>query len=217
MRRVGPGPGRPSRGQAQQRERELLETSLQLFFTHGYEGASIEKIAAALGMAKRTIYALYPDKKALFMAALQRAIDDWMVPVEVLRELEQHDLAKTLLNIGQQLVDNVLTPQGTRLMRITNAESGRMPEISIYTYQQGTGPTLDYLTDLFARRAPHEVTDATAREAALAFLYLIVSGPANMTAWGIAIDRDDIQRRIQFSVQLFLNGFCAEQTLDALA
>lgn len=213
-RRVGPGPGRPARGQAEQREQELLETALDLFFVHGYEGASIEKIAAALGMAKRTIYALYPDKKALFMASLQRAINDWIVPVEVLREYERDDLTETLLSIGQRLVDNVLTPQGIRLMRITNAESGRMPEISVYTYQQGTGPTLDYLTELFARRANRSIDEATAREAALAFLYLLVSGPANMSAWGIAVDRDDIQRRIQFSVQLFLHGFCADQTLN---
>lgn len=215
-RRVGPGPGRPPRGQAQQREQELLETALDLFLLHGYEGASIEKIAAALGMAKRTIYALYPDKKALFMASLQRAITDWIVPIEQLRALECDELADTLIRIGQRLVDNVLTPQGIRLMRITNAESGRMPEISVYTYEQGTGPTLVYLTELFARRADRTVNEATAREAALAFLYLIVSGPANMTAWGIAVDPDDIQRRIRFSVQLFLNGFQAEPTLSAL-
>lgn len=215
-RRVGPGPGRPPRGQAQQREQELLETALDLFLIHGYEGTSIEKIAATLGMAKRTIYALYPDKKALFMASLQRAINEWIVPIEELRELECDDLAETLTRIGQRLVDNVLTPQGIRLMRITNAESGRMPEISAYTYEQGTGPTLAYLTDLFTRRTDSPVAEAASREVALAFLYLIVSGPANMTAWGIAVDPGDIQRRIRFSVQLFLNGFRAESTLKAL-
>lgn len=215
-RRIGPGPGRPPRGQAEQREQELLETALDLFLAHGYEGTSIEKIAAALGMAKRTIYALYPDKKALFMASLQRAINDWIVPVEVLRKHERDNLTETLFGIGQLLVDNVLTPQGIRLMRITNAESSRMPEISIYTYQQGTGPTLDYLTELLTRRTTPPLRDDAAKEAALAFLYLIVSGPANMTAWGLAMNPDDVQRRIRFNVQLFLNGFHAEQTLATL-
>lgn len=213
-RRVGPGPGRPARGQSEQRELELLETALDLFLEQGYERTSIEQIAAAMGMAKRTVYALYPDKKTLFMESLQRAISDWIVPIDVLRQAESDDLEETLFSIGRLLVDNVLTPQGIRLLRITNAESSHMPEISTYTYRQGTGPTLDYLSDLFARRGPGMLGDAGAREAALAFLYLVVSGPANMTAWGIAIDKEEIQRRIRFNVQLFLHGLHAEKALS---
>ncbi|MBU6268334.1 MAG: TetR/AcrR family transcriptional regulator, partial [Sphingomonadales bacterium] len=66
-------PGRPTREQAIERDRELLDTALDLFLENGFEGTSIEAITAAVGMAKRTIYSRYEDKRGLFRAALQRA------------------------------------------------------------------------------------------------------------------------------------------------
>ncbi len=197
-----PGPGRPTRAQARLRQLELLDRSLDLFLEHGFEGTTMEGIAAALRMAKRTVYAYYPDKKTLFKAALQRAIDEWIVPVEELAAAESDDLEQTLLSIGRILVDNILTPAGMRLLRITNAEAGRMPEISAYTYRQGTGPTLAYLEDLFRRRVP----DADPEAAALAFLYLVVDGPASQSAWGIPLEAERVSANTRYCVRLFLHG-----------
>lgn len=205
--RTRPGPGRPTREQAEERNLELLDRALDLFLEKGFERTTIEGIAASAGMAKRTVYARYGDKKSLFKASLERAINDWIVPVEVLRAAESDDLEKTLLRIGGILVDNMLTPAGLRLLRITNAEAYHMPEIGAYTYQQGTGPTLDYLADLFARRlrpGGNKLRDA--REAALAFLYLVVGGPANSTAWGVPMREREISRHTRYCVRLFLHG-----------
>lgn len=209
--RNGPGPGRPTREQAEQRNFELLDKSLDLFLEKGYERTSIEEVAASVGMAKRTVYALHGNKKSLLMTALRRAIDNWIVPVQVLRDSESDDLEKSLLRIGKILLDNILTPQGLRLLRITNAESSHMPEISLYTYQSGTGPTLEYLTDLFVRRGPKGIKKKEAEEAALAFLYLAVGGPSNMVAWGIELDRPHLNRHIRYSVRIFLYGFLSDK------
>ena len=52
-------------------------------FTRAARAAgTADAITAAAGMAKRTVYARYGDKETLFKAALARAIEDWMVPVE---------------------------------------------------------------------------------------------------------------------------------------
>src|ERR687889_296978 len=76
------GPGRPSREQSELRNQELLDGALDLFLERGFEGTTIEAIVDSVGMARRTVYARYGDKITLFKAALQRAIDDWMVPAE---------------------------------------------------------------------------------------------------------------------------------------
>lgn len=206
--RGGPGPGRPTRLQAEQRNIELLEKALDLFLERGYSRTTIEGIAAEVGMAKRTVYAQFKDKKSLFKASLQRAIDDWIVPVEDLHAMETDDLEETLLRVGDLLVGNILTLKGMRLLRITNAESGSMPEISQYTYSKGTGPTLDYLSDLFMRRAG-SIGPGQAADAALAFMDLVVGGPGNMGAWGIAIDRSRLKRDTAYRVRLFLQGLLA--------
>jgi TetR/AcrR family transcriptional regulator, mexJK operon transcriptional repressor len=117
------GPGRPTLS-----NEELLDKALDLFLEKGFERTTIDAITASAGMAKRTVYLRYSDKTALFKAALQRAIEDWIVPVERLRAAESDDIEETLLRVGQILMENLMGPAGLRLLRITNAESARMPE-----------------------------------------------------------------------------------------
>jgi AcrR family transcriptional regulator len=190
---------------------ELLDKALELFSQHGYERTSVETITATAGMAKRTVYLRFGDKKALFIAVLQRAIERWRVPIARLQEAESDNLEESLLAIGQILVDNLLSPAGLRLLRLTNAESGRMPEIGEYTVQEGSGRTIAYIADLFRRHFQrHGIEVPEADDAAEAFLHLIVGGPANATAWGVLRDKALIDRRIRFSVQLFLHGLLSQ-------
>lgn len=205
------GPGRPTAKQARQRELELLDVALDLFYERGFEGTTIDAITAACNMAKRTVYARYEDKATLFKAALQRAIEQWIVPVERLRAAEDDDLEASLLRIGKILVDNIVSPAGQRLMRITNAESSRMPEIGVYTLQYGTEQTLDFLADLFRRRVrPEESGETYAADAGHAFLHLVVGGPASMRAWGVTLDDAEIERQTNYCVRLFLHGLLRE-------
>jgi TetR/AcrR family transcriptional regulator, mexJK operon transcriptional repressor len=206
-RAVHRSPGRPTREQAEQRNRELLDKALDLFLENGFERTTIEAITAAVGMAKRIVYARYGDKMTLFKAALERAIEDWIVPVDQLREAETGDLEETLHEIGRILVANVLTPEGLRLLRITNAESIRHPEIGQYTVRAGTEDTLAFLTDLFRRRLTDpRPTAQEARDAADAFLHLVVGGPSSTMMWGVRLDEPEIERMTRYAVHLFLNG-----------
>jgi AcrR family transcriptional regulator len=195
-------PGRPTLSNEQ-----LLDTALNLFLEHGFERTTFEGICAVAGMAKRTVYARYPDKPALFRAALTRAIEDWLVPVEQLSACESDDLHATLLRIAQLLLRNILRPEGIRLLRLTNAVSGRMPEIAAYNTKMGTEPTLAYLADLFRRKLLSPTAhDQEADEAALAFLHLVVGGPASTAAWGVVLDEEAVESHTRYCVKLFLHG-----------
>jgi AcrR family transcriptional regulator len=192
---------------------DLLDKALDIFLEKGFERTTIDAITASAAMAKRTFYLRYEDKMALFKAALKRAIEEWIVPVERLRAAETADLEETLLRVGELLVDNMMSPAGLRLLRITNAESIRLPEIGEYTNRLGTEPTLTYLADLFRRRAGlpgARTTDFD--EPALAFLHLVVGGPASLSAWGIQFNAAELDRHTRYCVRLFLHGFLPQQT-----
>lgn len=194
--------GRPSRS-----NEELLEVALDLFLANGYEQTSLEAITTAAGMAKRTVYARYGDKETLFRAALRRAIDEWLVPVERLREAETPDLEETLLRIGQILLANIMSPAGLRLLRLTNAVASRMPDIAADNVRRGTEPTEAFLADLFTRRiAGGSETMLRSADAATAFLHLVVGGPSSMAAWGVGFDQEALDRHAQNAVKLFLHG-----------
>lgn len=199
--------GRPTREQSERRRAELLDRALDMFLDKGYEQTTIEAVAAAVSMTKRTVYARYADKAALFHAAVQQAIERWIVPDASLRALETDDLETTLTAVARMRVAHVMTPEGLKLQRIINTESYRFPDIFTTAYEQGTKPVIAFLADLLRRHAASGAIGVERPEmAANVFLSMVVGGPVRIIVSGNTIDPEAIEDRIVFSVRLFLDG-----------
>jgi len=56
----------------------FLNTALECFWLKGYQATSMADLMKASGLASASIYKLYPDKRAIYLAALQRYIDEGM-------------------------------------------------------------------------------------------------------------------------------------------
>jgi TetR/AcrR family transcriptional regulator, mexJK operon transcriptional repressor len=202
-----PGVGRPTREQQEQRHEELLNVALDIFLEKGFEQTTMEEIAIRVGMSKRTVYARYEDKASLFKAAVQRAVQRYTVPRSEVEALATNDLAETLAAVARQRIANVATPVATKLQRILSAQSYRFPELFHAAFDEGAGPTINFLKDLFmhyAKQGQIHVTDP--RRAATAFLSLAVGGPARIIVSGNKIDDAAIEDHIHFAVNLFLKG-----------
>jgi AcrR family transcriptional regulator len=197
----GRGPGRPSRAQSEARDRELLDRALDLFLERGFERTTIEAIVDSVGMARRTVYARYGDKITLFKAALQRAIDDWVVPPEQLAAAETDDLEATLLAVARLMLTHVHSPLGLKLTRIAGAEVFERPEVAAYLWERTAKVSLDFLADLFRRR----LSSAAADDLALAFVLLVVEGSSQAKLWR-AVPEAEFGRQVTFRVRLFLDG-----------
>jgi AcrR family transcriptional regulator len=66
---------------AQTRER-LLNAARRVFASRGYHGASVEEIAAEAGFSTGALYSNFDGKEALFLALLDREIDDHAREIE---------------------------------------------------------------------------------------------------------------------------------------
>jgi TetR/AcrR family transcriptional regulator, mexJK operon transcriptional repressor len=206
-----PGVGRPTWQQQQQRQEELLNVAMDVFLELGFEQTTMDEIAVRVGMSKRTMYARYEDKGALFKAAVHRAIARWTVPRGALDAIETEDLEQTLRAVARTRIANLATPEGIRLQRILSAQSYRFPELLQAVYEEGTGPTIHFLVDLFVRHSKFGKIKATElQRAAPAFLSLVVGGPARLIVSGAHIDDAENESHIRFAVRLFLNGMCHE-------
>lgn len=53
----------------------LLETAIALFSERGYNGVSMRDLAGAMGMSAAALYNHYPNKRALYQAAVEVAFD----------------------------------------------------------------------------------------------------------------------------------------------
>ena len=185
----------------------MLGGALDLFLDKGFEQATIEAIAAAVGMTKRTVYARYENKAALFKAAVRRSIESLIVPAATLAALDTGDFATTLAAVARLRIAQVMTPAGLKQQRIINTESYRFPEIFVMAYEQNTRPVIEFLAGLLKRETATgalAVTDPT--RAAMVFLSMVVSGPVRVIASGNRLTRAEIEDRLQFAIGLFLDG-----------
>jgi AcrR family transcriptional regulator len=202
-----PRAGRPTREQAEARHEELLDRALDHFLDKGFEQATIEAIAADVGMTKRTVYARYADKASLFRAAVRRAIERYAISEERIRETDVGDLAQTLTNLAMLRIDLVSTPQGLKLQRIIQTESYRFPDIFTDTYEIGALPTIKFMARLLKR-------ETTAGNLALddpfgaanAFMSMVVTGPVRYILAASPLPPDELEKRVAFGVRLFLDG-----------
>jgi AcrR family transcriptional regulator len=206
-RRGRPAAGRPTRERARLRHLELLDHALEQFLEKGYALATIEAIAAGVGMTKRTVYNLYDDKRALFEATVERAIERWIIPIEVLRAVDSPDLEATLTEVARIRMAKAISPAGVRLQRIIDTESYRFPHIFKLAYEQSMRPTVDFLAELFRRHTASGAIDIDQPEfAAASFLSMVIGAPSRGIIRGNAIDEEQLEERICYCVRLFMNG-----------
>jgi AcrR family transcriptional regulator len=86
-------PGRPRSPEA---DRAILDAAIELFIEEGYEGMSIEGVAARAGVGKTTIYRRWASKEELIVAA----IDELIFEVE---PLDTGSLRRDLVDLITQL------------------------------------------------------------------------------------------------------------------
>ena len=200
--------GRPSKEESQRRHEELLDRALDIFLEYGFEETTITHISAVVGMSKRTVYNLYRNKDELFKAAVERAIDRYTIPTAALRALESESLEATLTAVARLRAENLKDPANIKLQRILNGQSFRFPDLFTSAFDiKGTGPSIDYLSELLERHSAQgtiEVTDT--RRAAQAFLSMALSRTARMLISGNNLNQDDIEEQIQYSVAFFLRA-----------
>ena len=70
---------------------EALEKALQVFWAHGYEGASMAELTEAMGMNKPSIYAAFGNKEELFRQVLKKYTSG---PVAYIQEAMAQPTAK---------------------------------------------------------------------------------------------------------------------------
>jgi AcrR family transcriptional regulator len=207
LRDARPGVGRPTRAQQVRRHQELLDVALDIFLEGGFEQTTIEEIATQVGMSKRTVYARYEDKGTLFKAAVRQAIERYTVPREAIEAVATEDLPATLSAIARLRIANLAKPVATKLQRILSAQSYRFPELFDAAFEEGAGPTIDFLSDLFVRYGRQgRIEVSEPQRAAAAFLSLAAGGPARLIVSGKRLDRAELDKHIHFAVTLFLRG-----------
>jgi AcrR family transcriptional regulator len=104
----------------------VLGAAMTLFMRDGF-AATMDAIAAAARMSKRTLYARYPDKLVLFEAVLT-----WLASERTSAALSLPPalpVAEALVQYGLVLFDHYTNPRIAGFLRLMQKEYERFPEI----------------------------------------------------------------------------------------
>jgi AcrR family transcriptional regulator len=63
------------RGTGAEREKQIADATLRLVAKHGVHGATISRIAAAVGVSRAALYKHFPNREAMLRAALDLSIE----------------------------------------------------------------------------------------------------------------------------------------------
>lgn len=202
-----PTAGRPTKAQQAARQEELLRIALDEFLEKGFDQTSMEGIAVAAGMSKRTIYARYRDKAEIFRAAIGMAVARYTIPRETLEQAVGCDLRATLLNVARLRISNLSRPDAINLQRVLTAQSYQLPELFSEAFEHSMEPTVAFLEEQFALHAARgEIVLRDVRRTVTAFLSLAVGGPARIIVAGSPLPPEEVERHLAFAVDLFLDG-----------
>ena len=204
--------GRPTRAESARRLEHLLDVATGLFLGHGYGATTIEAVARASGVAKKTIYRRFGDKTALFGAVLRRLSDRWLDRLgEVV--VDGDALPGTLRAFARQVLDGAVSQEGLMLSAMIQAEARAFPQLAQGYYENGPARIQAALARfLAAQREAGRIAVDDPEVAAEQFLHLALGGVHRRAVLGIGPlpDRAALDRRADFAVRVFLDGCRAD-------
>jgi AcrR family transcriptional regulator len=139
-----------SRGEQVARNRELvLAAARRVFLACGYASASLEAIAEEAGFSKGVVYSQFESKADLFLALLQKRIDERAEQNERLAaRLDGRELARAVPELALDL--RRTEPEWTQLVLEFRLHAARVPELS-QRYAELHKRTVERLASVFAR------------------------------------------------------------------
>ena len=198
------GPGRPK---DLAKRASILEAAKQLFLEQGYQGVSMDQIAATAGVSKLTVYSHFGDKETLFAAAIAATCEE-VLPEELFAPAPAGTLREQLRSIGQAFY------------LITSDEA-----ISMHRLMNTPGTAENAMRELFWNAGPQRLQAAFARFlqphvaagrlriddiplAASQFFCLLKGELHPMTACGLCRQpgAPEVARHVDATVDLFLRA-----------
>jgi len=201
------GPGRPK---DLEKRAAILDAAKRLFPAHGYEGVSMDAIAAEAGVSKLTVYSHFSDKDALFREAVEARCEEQLPHAFFELAAEPMAIRTRLLAIARAFHALVTSDETVAMYRMMAAQAPSNGKLAQLFFEAGPQRVLRefeaMLKQAHAARALH-IDDAA--EAAGHF-FCLVKGLCHMRMLiGVcaAPTAEQAESHIEKVVDLFLRAY----------
>lgn len=122
--------GRPTLGEAGAIEAAILAAATKLFLAKGYDGTSMEAVALAAGISKRTLYLRYGSKEALMKGVVEDRVASWAAAASVNDVNLPEDLKGRIIRHAETLMHALGNSEVRGFDRLTRSTAARFPEFA---------------------------------------------------------------------------------------
>jgi len=199
------GPGRPK---DLGKRAAILDAAKRMFIQHGFDGASMDQIAAAAGVSKLTVYSHFGDKEALFAAAVKSHCEQ-QLPSSLFERAPGTPLRERLLTVAHAFYAMITSPEAIAGHRMLCTPQLAGSPLSRLFWEAGPSRVHSEFAGLLQRRiAAGELEIADVPRAAGQFFALLKGEPHAMLVFGCCeLDAAGIERHLAASVDLFLRAY----------
>jgi TetR/AcrR family transcriptional regulator, mexJK operon transcriptional repressor len=167
-------------GRSARKRQTILSAGQQLFLSNGYQGTSMDQVAAKAAVSKQTVYKHFGEKRELLFAIVTDALDSAAGSIRdrIAALPESADMEDDLAALAGDYLRAVLQEPVVQLRRLVIGEANRLPELARLYYEHAPLRTLAALTEAFGQLHDRGVLNAPEPSlAAEHFAFLIVGRP----------------------------------------
>src|SRR5918996_4111851 len=166
-------------GRSARKRRAILDAGRTVFMRGGYEGASMDEVAAVTQVSKQTVYKHFADKQTLFTEILTTDMEKRAQELVEALSATEGDPAD-LRELARCHIASIVKPEVMRMRRMVIGEADRFPELARAWAQRGIEVGLAKLTERFAQLSERGILRVDdPRRAAEHFNWLVLSTPLN--------------------------------------
>lgn len=192
----------------------IARAALDVFAREGYARASVDAIAQAAGVSKRTIYDYYGDKARLFLETVREINDAQAAVFRTLLDDTLGDIARpeqlesALTSFGRAFATAVArSTERAEVMRLLIAEAPHFPELLETPVEDR--PVQQALAARLADLGARGLLEVPDPDEAAEFLGLLVTARVNSRSWygALRLDEAEIERLVVGGVRVFLRAY----------
>jgi AcrR family transcriptional regulator len=116
---------RKPRGEGHSRRAEILVAAERIFVEHGYEGATIRKIADEVGLSSTALYIHFPDKEAILQEICRTAFETLIATNRDILEATSAPEERLRLMLAAYVEFGFANPNAYRLIYLTRPLEAR--------------------------------------------------------------------------------------------
>jgi len=200
-------------GRSARKRATILSAGRDLFLSQGYQGTSVDQIAAVAEVSKQTVYKHFGDKQELLLAIVNEALDSTVTPFlgRIAKLADTDDLEADLVTLAGEYLRAVLAEPVVQLRRLVVGEANRVPALAQLYYEQAPTRALAAFADCMGRL--HDRGLLSAPEPAVAaehFAFLVVGrciDQALFCGGPQVLASMDVDGHVRAGVALFLAGY----------